>query len=224
LNINIYIDGFNLYFCGVKNTPFKRLNLSLFCSNLFPRYSLGNIKYFSARVTALPWDLDAPRRQDVYWRALRTIRGLEIIEGNFASHPRYLPRFPFVYGADNRPLKARVLRTEERGSDVNLAAYLIYDNFTDATNGVEGQSAVISNDSDLAEAIGLVTKGLKRSVIVVNPNRTRRVHKNPDCMMHGRLKAAATDTILSLNESLLAKSQFSPTVTDANGTFSKPEC
>ena len=94
MGTNIYFDGFNLYYCAVRYTPYKWLDLLSLCTNLFPTKTIDKIKYFSAKVTAVPWDPGAPTRQDFYWRALRTIQNLEIIKGNFVSWPRYLPQFP----------------------------------------------------------------------------------------------------------------------------------
>ncbi len=219
MNINVYIDGFNVYFCTVRGTPYKWLDLRLLCANLFPTKTISKLKYFSAKVKAVPWDASVPTRQEFYWRALGTIPNLEITKGNFVSWPRYMPRFPFVYGKNGRPKKVRVLRTEEKGSDVNLGAYLIYDN---CVNNVD-ESIVISNDSDLVEAIKLVTTKLNKPVIVVNPNRTKMVRKDPvHCHIHKELVRVATDKILSINEKVLVASQFPQTLSDVHGTFSKP--
>jgi hypothetical protein len=219
LGVNVYIDGFNLYYCAVKYTPYKWLNLRFFCQTLFPSKTINEIKYFSARVKAIPWDLDAPSRQEVYWRALKTIPGLSIIEGSFVSWPYYLPKYPFEPDADGHPVKSRVQRTEEKGSDVNLAAYLVYDNCMHITD----ESIVLSNDSDLAKAIGLITVELKRPVTVVNPNRAKNVHRDPNHYSMSRsLWTVATNRVLSINEKILAASQFPPTLQDSKGTFSKP--
>jgi uncharacterized LabA/DUF88 family protein len=156
------------------------LNIHTLCSNLFPGKTIGKIKYFSAKVVAVPWDLAAPTRQDFYWRALKTIPDLEIIKGNFVSWPKYLPQIPFVFDVNGHPHKTQVLRTDEKGSDVNLASHLVFDNCAK----VADESIVISNDSDLKVAIELITAKLKRPVVVVNPNRTSEVKKHPmNCSM-----------------------------------------
>lgn len=219
MNINVYVDGFNVYYCTVKDTPYKWLDLYSLCVNLFPSKTVNKLKYFTAKVTAVPWDPSAPTRQDFYWRALRTIPNLEIIEGNFVSWTRYLPKVPFVYKRNGRPRKVKVLRTEEKGSDVNLAAHLVYDNCIQDAD----ESIVISNDSDLADAIEIVTTKLQRPVTVVNPNRTKMMHKDPvHCRMHRELQRVATQKVLSINEPILAASQFLPMLTDSQGSFSKP--
>jgi len=221
LSANVYIDGFNLYFCAVKQTPYRWLNLLVLCNTLFPTVRINKIKYFSAKVKALPHDPSAPTRQDTYWRALKTIPNLEIIEGNFVSWPKLLPQYPFAYvnGANNPPNKVQVERAEEKGSDVNLAAYLVYDNCMEEAD----ESIVISNDADLTNAIELVTKCLGRPVTVVNPNRTKRVRSDPKhCSLQQDLRRVSTNCILSINSKVLAGAQFPPTMTNAQGTFTKP--
>ena len=222
LRTNIYIDGFNLYYCAVKNTPYRWLDLSALCNKLFPKKNIQNIKYFTAKVKASRHDPDAPTRQDIYWRALRTIPNLEIMRGNFVRWPRLMPQFPLAYIDNNYskpPNRDQVERTEEKGSDVNLATHLIYDNCTNHCD----ESIVITNDSDLAKPIEIITRKLERTVIVVNPNRTKMARKWPGCKISKDLKEVATTYILSINEKLLDSSQFPEEIADANGCFSKPE-
>jgi len=220
--MNVYIDGFNFYYCAVKGTNYKWLDLSVLCNNLFPAKKVNKIKYFTAKVKAQKHNQDSPQRQAYYWRALRTIPNLEIIEGNFVTRPRLMPQFPLAYIKDNysrNPQKVQVERTEEKGSDVNLAALLIYDNCTSDND----ESVVISNDSDLTLAIELVTRDLGKEVIVVNPNRTRRAIKYKGCRMQNDLKRVATRSVLSINEVVLAKSMFPDILEDSKGNFHKPD-
>ncbi|WP_155742824.1 NYN domain-containing protein, partial [Xanthomonas graminis] len=63
-----------------------------------------------------------------------------------------------------QPRTIEVIKTEEKGSDCNLAAHLVHD----ACRGAFDVALVISNDSDLAEAIRLA-RGTGRPVGVANP-------------------------------------------------------
>lgn len=73
----VYVDGFNLYYGAVKDTPYKWLDPARLCQNLLkPRDRIRKIKYFTARVSARPSDPGQPQRQDVFLRALRTIPGV----------------------------------------------------------------------------------------------------------------------------------------------------
>ena len=46
----IYIDGFNLYYGSVKNTPWKWLDLEKYFSLLLPDDDIQIIKYFTAKI------------------------------------------------------------------------------------------------------------------------------------------------------------------------------
>jgi uncharacterized LabA/DUF88 family protein len=218
---NIYVDGFNLYYGAVKNTPFRWLNVLNLCQILFPKKQINKVKYFSARVKASQHDPSAPTRQDYYWRALRTISNLEIIEGHFVRWPKLMPQYPLAYVnqmPDKPPVNVQVQKTEEKGSDVNLATFLLYDCFSNDYD----DAVVISNDSDLALAIEIVTAKLGKSVIIVNPNRTNLVRKDPLLRISKELKRVATACIPSINTPHLVASQFPTILSDSQGQFHKP--
>lgn len=221
LQTNVYIDGFNLYYCAVKGTSFRWLDLSKLCNNLFPGRNINKIYYFTAKVKASIHDPDAPTRQEIYWRALKTIPNLERIEGNFVRWPRPMPQFPLAYINNNYnkpPNRVQVERTEEKGSDVNLATMLVYDIFTnDADDAI-----VISNDSDLTLPIEIVATKLGKTVIVVNPNRTTRARRYKGCKISADLKRVATSYIGSINDNVLANSLFPGTFYDSIGKIVKP--
>ena len=101
-----------------KNTPYKWLDLSKLCAILLPQHQIERIKYFTAYVKALPNNPDAPRRQQTYIRALQTLSHLEIVYGHFLSHN---VRMPLAHPIVGQPRTVEVLKTEEKGSDVNLA-------------------------------------------------------------------------------------------------------
>ena len=219
---NIYVDGFNLYYSAVRDTPFKWLNIATLCQNLLPNSKIHKIKYFSARVKASRHDPDAPTRQDYYFRALRTIPNLEIIKGHFVRWPRLMPQYPLAYPnypiLNKPPQRVQVQRTEEKGSDVNLATHLLYDCFINDFD----KAVVISNDSDLALSIEIVTTELRKNVVVINPNTTEKVKKYKNCRISRDLKRVATRCIYSINLKVLASSQFPLTLTDSEGSFNKP--
>lgn len=219
MKVNVYIDGFNLYYCAVKDTGFKWLDLHKLCINLFPGKTIESIYYFTAKIKAPRHDPDAPTRQEMYWRALKTIPNLKILEGHFVRWPRWMPKFPLQYTTNQKnPIMVQVERTEEKGSDVNLAAMLVYHSCIKDYD----EAIVISNDSDLALAIEIVTKKLKQSVIVVNPNRTLQARKYYNCKISGELKKVATSYLASINEKVLTNSQFPVTFSDSTGTIYKP--
>src|SRR5262245_55775115 len=85
LATHIYVDGFNLYYGAVKNTPFKWLNIAELCRLMLPGHDIQSIKYFTARVKSRPNDPDQHVRQQIYLRALATLPNLSIVEGSFLT-------------------------------------------------------------------------------------------------------------------------------------------
>jgi hypothetical protein len=64
------------------------------------------------------------------------------------------------------PAMVRVIKTEEKGADVNIATRLLCDAYA---NDFE-MAVIISNDSDLVMPIEVVRRELKKPVGVLNPN------------------------------------------------------
>jgi NYN domain-containing protein len=206
LKTSVYIDGFNLYYGAVKGTPFKWLNPFTLCNLLLPGHAIHKIRYSTARIQARPHDPDAPTRQQIYLRALRTIPCLEIHFGQFLTHPVWMPE---ANSKSTPPQSVRVLKTEEKGSDVNLASHLLMDGFRKAFE----VAVLITNDSDLFEPIRMVRSELNLKVGLLNPSaHASRVLLPP-----------TVNFMKTIRRGILAASQFSDVLSDANGTFQKPK-
>lgn len=202
----VYVDGFNLYYGALKDTPYKWLDLNRLCRQVLnPANQIAGIKYFTARVSARPEDPDQPTRQQTYLRALQTIPNLEIIYGHFLVNEVVLPT---ANPGPGEPKWSKVLKPEEKGSDVNLAVHLV----NDAHKGVFEVAAIISNDSDLCEAVRIVRNERKLTVGVICP------HKKPS-----RELLRCASFFKSIRPSALAKSQFPQTLADTHGSFHKPQ-
>ena len=197
----VYIDGFNFYYGAVKDTPHKWLDLEAFCRLLLPRDNIVKIRYFTARISALPHDPQAPARQDVYLRALGTLPLVEIHYGHFATRPR---RMPLAMPPHHT---VEVLRTEEKGSDVNLAACLLRDAFL----GECDTAVVISNDSDLAEAVRIAQDDAGIKVGIINPHPKRKRSSRLRGTFFKQVRTGA-----------LARTQLPLVVYDHKGPIHKP--
>jgi uncharacterized LabA/DUF88 family protein len=203
---NVYIDGFNLYYGCLKGTPHRWLDLEAFCRQLLPKEAIGKIRYFTARVSG-KLDPQAPVRQDVYLRALATLPLVEVRFGTFLTNNVWMPLAdPPVQG----PRKVRVIKTEEKGSDVNLAAHMLLDGFRQRCDTL----VVVSNDSDLIEPIKLVRYELGLRVGVINPHPAKRrsFRLSQDAHFFKQVRRTA-----------LATSQFPATLVDSRGPFRKPK-
>lgn len=156
----VYIDGFNFYYGAVKGTQYKWLDVGKMCQLLLPKNQIVKIKYFTARVQARPHDPDQPTRQDIYLRALSTLPNLEIVYSSFlASQP-----WMIEVGSGRR---VQVHKTEEKGSDVNIAAHLV----NDGHKGLFELAVLVTNDSDLVEPVKIVRQELGLPVGILNPHR-----------------------------------------------------
>ncbi len=134
--------------------------LQALCRVMIPRNTVTCIKYFTARVQPRPTDPSQPMRQLMYIRALQTIPNLQIIYGHYLSHVVWMP---LAKPQNNQKPFAQVIKTEEKGSDVNLATHLLTDAFECAV--------VITGDSDLRAPVQAVIKRFKKKVGVLNPQK-----------------------------------------------------
>ncbi|MBC8335464.1 MAG: NYN domain-containing protein [Anaerolineales bacterium] len=201
MKANIYIDGFNFYYGCIRKTPYHWLNIAKLCQLLLPRDEIATIKYFTALVTPRPNDPEKLIRQERYLRALKTIPNLEIIKGTFLSHTVTMRLAPPQTGF------AKVIKTEEKGSDVNIATHLLIDGFM---NKYE-LAVIVSNDSDLLEPIRFVKEGLNKPVGILNPQKNPSVALQPLAYF-----------IKNIRKGALSKSLFPNTLSDEKGSFSKP--
>ncbi len=205
---HIYIDGFNLYYGAIRRTQYHWLNLLELCQQMLPEHDIQRIWYFTAMVSGRDDDPAKPLRQQVYLRALRTFPEIRIELGQFTEHKKILPLVDEIKSLRPRPLFARVLRTDEKGSDVNLAVRLVHE----AHQGLFDAAVVVSNDSDLVAPIRLVRQDLKKTVGLVNP------HQFPSKDL-----VANADFVKQIRRGLLERCSLPKTLSDAKGTITCPE-
>ena len=105
------------------------------------------------------------------------------------------------------PATVEVIKTEEKGSDVNLATYLLLDAFKQDCEA----AVVISNDSDLKEPITVAQRELGLIVGIINPHPPRR-----------RSRALQPTFLKQIREPALRTCQFPQVLTDADRKIHKP--
>jgi len=199
----VYVDGFNLYYGALRGTRYKWLDLAKFCQSLLPADNIGAIKYFTAKVSGRRGDPGQPIRQQLYLRALGTLPNVSVIYGQFLTHSIPLP----ISGSN--PIKwVKVDKTEEKGSDVNLASHLLLDGFKKLYN----TAVIISNDSDLREPVRMVREVLGLPAGIINPHES-----------HSKELQEYATFVRRVRERHSAASQFHSTLVDAQGRFSKPK-
>lgn len=196
---HIYIDGFNLYYRGIKNTPYKWLDLKSLCQKvLAPTHKIESIKYFTAIVSGKD-DPKKPIRQQTYIRALEKYTPeISVYYGYFLSNSTWLP----LAKPSSDQKYIQVIKTEEKGSDVNLAIHLL----NDAWLNKYDCAVIISNDSDLAEAINLVKQQHKKKIGLILP---------PRCYPSKKLMSKV-DFIKGIRKNAIISSQLPDTIPGTN--------
>ena len=202
----VYVDGFNLYYGALKGSSFKWLNLETFCQAILPHEAVAGIRYFTAHVSGKV-DHGAPLRQRAYLRALGTLPAVTIHYGNFLSNTT---RMPLAHPWPNGQKTVEVIKTEEKGSDVNLASYLLWDAFA----GRCDTQVVISNDSDFCETLRIAHEELQMRIGIINPHAKHRRSKSLN---------AHADFSKQVSVAALAASQFSdPIIYAGHKPIQKP--
>ena len=186
----IYIDGFNLYYGALKNTHFKWLNPKQLCASILkPHHNIVSVVYCTAKARPRATDPAVPIRQANYIRGIKTyIPELTVIYGHFLENKvHYRPVNPKLGNL------VEVFRTEEKGSDVNLAVHLV----NDAHKNMFDCAIVVSNDSDLAEAMRIVKDECGKVVGLFTPWR-RRASKQ--LMQHSNFQRMIRRTSLAKSQ------------------------
>ena len=169
---------------------------------LSPKNQIIGLKYFTARVLPRPDNPGQPLRQDIYIRALKSL-GAKCVFGRYLSHAVTMrvadpkAKKPFV----------RVIKTEEKGSDVNIAAHMLLDAFKNEYDC----AVLVSGDSDLKAPVDMIRNDFSKTVGVINPQK-----------IDSKVLRSAASFYKRIRPSDLAASQFPVVITDEIGTFRKP--
>ena len=172
--------------------------------------------FYSARIGAVKFR--RPKRQQLYLDALSTVPEIHVHFGTFLEKPKYAGlvkpkldrknhenKMPFLRWPD----VAYVWKTEEKGSDVNIATYLLIDAFQKNYD----VAAVLSNDSDLIEPIRLTALIIGKPVGLLSPV------KNPQKGLR-----EASSFLKHVTPADIAASQFpNPVYLQSGALVPKPE-
>jgi uncharacterized LabA/DUF88 family protein len=200
IRTGVYVDGFNLYYGIRRFAGCKWLNLLALAELLLPRNDITCLYLFTAKVKPRPDDPQQDIRQQTYFRALSTLPNMQIVYGHFLSNPVFMMKADLTG-------KVEVLKTEEKGSDVNLASRLLIDAYENQFDA----AAVISNDSDLAYPIKHLREHLRKKAIIINPHPKNSVVLQRLADFHRQVR-----------QSDLSRCQFPNSMRDDSGEFTKP--
>ena len=203
----VYIDGFNFYYGSVKGTKYKWLNFQEFIKQTLPEhFSVKKIKYFTASVKGS----ERAKKQQTYLKALKTLKNFKIYKGNFLSNIKKVSVIPNGYSdqkarSDKNKKKwekRKIIRTEEKGSDVNLASHLLFDAFTEEYDCV----VIVTNDADFFMPLQIIKEYHKKHLCIISP------HKKISAKL-----CKLTNNIYRVKKKKLFSSQFPDELTSRTG-------
>ncbi len=167
----VYVDGFNLYYRALRKSRHKWLNLHALCEASLPRTcNIVAINYYTARVSGNR-NPTSPKDQNTYLKALGTLPNLHIHFGNFQVTNTWMPLAqPLQFWPPGQspfpvPDSFCAVKTEEKGSDVNLGAHLVRDAF----QGAFEHAVIVTNDTDLKEPLRLVVQEVRLLATLLTP-------------------------------------------------------
>jgi hypothetical protein len=192
------------------------LDLVRFCRASLPGDHIHRIRYFTAIITERLGHPNASQHQLAYLRALGTCPNVTIDLGHFLTSRT---RMRLVHPVAGRGT-VEVWKTEEKGSDVNIATRMLCDAF----DGDFDVAVIISNDSDLLPPIRVIRERFGYPIGVLNPQigfPDPATGRYPKPSTSYALKQAVS-FYRPVRPRLLAASKFPSRLTDSNGTITKP--
>jgi len=169
-----YVDGYNLYYGLLKGTHWKWLDLEAFVkAQLRDDHEILVVKYFTAPIKTYPHDTAAVDRQKIYLQALSSRARMSVQLGYYSKNATLFPAYEEpCKSCERNPQEKGVLRVvklEEKQSDVNIACAMLTDAFRNAADSF----VLVSGDTDFITPVSIVRKELKKNVIVLNPHVRR---------------------------------------------------
>lgn len=158
----VYVDAFNLYYWLLKNTRYRWLDIYKLVKTHFPTEDIKEIKYFYAPVS---WKRkkESPLRQRTYIDAIVNYIPntywcqVSLYEGYFLDDV-----VKNWYDVVSKKW-IKVFTIEEKWTDVNIWVHIVYDS---CCNDDFNKICLVSNDSDIAEALKIAQVKGKNTVLL----------------------------------------------------------
>lgn len=182
MKTSIYVDGFNFYYGCYKHQQDKCsprdkwLDWRSFGEILVGADSvLHEIHYFTAHIGRDSRDPDQNLRQERFLKALQATPTVHIHYGKYKPKkvlgPLSTPKAKQIGWLED--VFVRVNTFEEKGSDVNLAVRLLDDAWSQKVD----RAIVVSNDTDLIDAIRLARRHIRVDVASPQPKLAKELKK-----------------------------------------------
>jgi uncharacterized LabA/DUF88 family protein len=175
-----FIDGYNLFYGLLANTPYKWLDLPALLTHITtienPKSKTANIYYFSSPVKPelASRGTQSKEAQDSYIRALKAC-GVSVTMGRHTLEPAQAPRFIDKSTRPSRQDKVAIWKLEEKETDVNLAVSmyrLLSKQQALNTEDQIQQVVLVSADTDIGPALLAIKEDFPHITIgVILPHR-----------------------------------------------------
>ena len=189
----VYIDGFNLYH-GLVAAGFRKylwLDLGKMAKEILESDQvMAEVKYFTARTT-LP-NPAKQQRQNTYIDAVKTVYGVEVIEGRYHDETNICPGCGLNYSVPR-----------EKMTDINISVAMLSDTFLDKFDVAK----LVSADSDLVPIVKMITKEFPQKSVVVAFPPSR----------YSNALANVASNKFYINRAVLSRSQFPDKVIRQDG-------
>lgn len=188
----VYIDGLNLYHRLLESRPHLQwINLVKLCEEVLPSYEVKFVRYFTSVIKGDP---ELSIAQQIYFSALaRGDKRLTLHLGRMISSTRNYPIQPMIFDGNGERLKVKVVKVEEKESDVTLV--------------------LLSSDTDFAGVLRFLKSELNARLGLISPNiSVAKIYLD-----------LGLDFIRALRVSALEKSQFPEVVESANANLARPK-
>lgn len=150
----VYIDGYNLYYSRLKDTPYKWLDLVVLFRDQILRSQLPDVEIVAVKFFTAPamgkfasHGTESVTSQNSYHRALKA-RHSEVLEIVTGYHVVEEARLMAYKEPPSKSDRLAVWRIEEKQTDVNIALAM----YRDVAHRKTDVVVVCSNDSDLVPA------------------------------------------------------------------------
>ncbi|MGQ0800385.1 MAG: NYN domain-containing protein [Pseudomarimonas sp.] len=217
-----FVDGYNLFFGCLKNTPYKWLDLVALIKLILhvqdPKSDLVQVRYFTAPIKArlASHGNAAANAQDRYHRAIQQRGRVEIYNGWYSLEGAWAPR---KVVPPNKQDRVEIWRLEEKESDVHLALQL----YRDAIRGECEQAVLVTSDSDLVPALKLLcvdAPEVRRGLILPRREQLSGEERRP---ANASLSQFADWTRQEIKNAELAACQLPARVPTAKKPIDKPD-
>lgn len=217
MRTTVYVDGYNLYYGCLQDTPWKWLDLRKLVERILQEESPGArviaFRYFTSPVIArlARRGTSSVEAQNSYLKALRAT-GVDIAFGrhqlDVGMAPRHIPgRHP------NRDDVTPVWDLSEKETDVRLALTL----YRDTARLAPEQVVLISGDSDMVPALQAIREDYEVRLGLIIPRRAK-ARRAPPVL----LPTLADWTRDHIRDEELADSQFPERVPTQRAPATKP--